>query len=92
MTPKPLQSTYVKSRLRLHASLDRGFTLSFHLGLPTRLRRKEPHLPTRRPRFDPWVRKNSLQEEMATRSSILVWETPCTEEPMGYSPWGSQRD
>ena len=25
---------------------------------------------------------------MATHSSILVWRTPWTEEPEGYSPWG----
>ena len=25
---------------------------------------------------------------MATHSSILAWETPWTEEPGGYSPWG----
>ena len=30
----------------------------------------------------------SLQKEMATHSSILVWEIPWTEEPGGYSPWG----
>ena len=25
---------------------------------------------------------------MATYSSIFAWETPWTEEPAGYSPWG----
>ena len=29
----------------------------------------------------------SLEEEMATHSSIPVWRIPWTEEP-GYSPWG----
>ena len=29
-----------------------------------------------------------LEEEMATYSSILIWETPWTEEPGNYSPWG----
>ena len=24
---------------------------------------------------------------MATHSSILAWENPWTEEPVGYSPW-----
>ena len=24
-------------------------------------------------------------------SSILVWEIPRTEEPVGYSPWGHKR-
>ena len=27
--------------------------------------------------------KDSLEKEMATHSSILVWETPWTEEPGG---------
>ena len=33
-------------------------------------------------------REDSLQEEMATLSSSLAWETPRTEEPDGHSPWG----
>ena len=40
----------------------------------------------------PWIpfmvylrRKCSLEKEMATRSSILAWETPWTEEPGGSS-------
>ena len=28
-----------------------------------------------------------LEEEMGTRSSILAWEIPWTEELAGYSPW-----
>ena len=33
-----------------------------------------------------------LEEEMATRSSILVRKIPWTEEPLGlHSPWGSQK-
>ena len=31
---------------------------------------------------------NTLEKEMATHSSILVWRTPWTEEPGEYSPWG----
>ena len=31
----------------------------------------------------------SLQKEMATHSSILVWRTPWTEEPGGLQPMGS---
>ena len=34
------------------------------------------------------VREDSLEEEMATHSSILAWRIPCTEEPGGLSPWG----
>ena len=37
-----------------------------------------------------WVRslgrKDPLQEEMATRSSILAWRIPWTEEPGGLQP------
>jgi len=36
----------------------------------------------------PWT----LEEEMATLSSILAWEIPWIEAPGGgYSPWGCRR-
>ena len=38
--------------------------------------------------FDPWVRK-SLEEEMATHSSILTGKIPWTEEPGGLQSMGS---
>ena len=41
-----------------------------------------------RPRFDAWVRKIPLEQEMATRSSVVTWRIPWTEEPGGYSPRG----
>ena len=31
--------------------------------------------------------KDPLEKEMASHSSILAWETPCTEELGGLSPW-----
>ena len=31
---------------------------------------------------------HSLEEEMATPSSILVWKTPWTEQPGGLQPIG----
>ena len=37
-------------------------------------------------------REDLLEKAMATRSSILAWETPCTEEPGGLQSTGSQRD
>ena len=44
-------------------------------------------LPTMR---ETWVqslgRKDPLQEDMATHSSILAWRIPWTEELGGYSP------
>ena len=33
----------------------------------------------------------SLEEEMATHSSILLWETPWTEESGGLQSMGSQK-
>ena len=32
-------------------------------------------------------RKDPLEEEMATHSSILAWEIPQTEEPGGLQSW-----
>ena len=34
--------------------------------------------------------KDSVEEEMATYSSILAWRIPWTEEPGGYSPQGQK--
>ena len=36
-------------------------------------------------------RKDPLEEEMATCSSILAWKIPWTEEPGGLPSMGSQR-
>ena len=36
-------------------------------------------------------REDPLEKEMATPSSILVWEIPWTEEPGGLKFMGSQR-
>ena len=56
--------------------------------------------------MDPWLRISSpmqevrvqflgwddtLEEEMATHSSILAWEIPWTEEPGGLQSTGSQK-
>ena len=39
-----------------------------------------------------WVRslgwEDTLEEEMATQSSILAWESPWTEDLAGYNLWG----
>ena len=35
--------------------------------------------------------EDSLEEEMATHSSILAWRIPGTEEPGGLPSMGSQR-
>ena len=36
-------------------------------------------------------REDSLEEGMATHSSILAWKIPWTEEPSGLQSMGSQR-
>ena len=36
-------------------------------------------------------REYPLEEEMATRSSILAWRIPWTEEPGGLQSMGSQK-
>ena len=36
-------------------------------------------------------RKDPLEKEMTTHSSILAWKTPWTEEPDGVQLMGSQR-
>ena len=42
-----------------------------------------------------WVQslgqEDPLEEEMATRSNILAWEIPWTEEPGGLQSMGLQR-
>ena len=35
--------------------------------------------------------EDHLEKEMATHSSILAWEIPCTEEPGGLQSMGLQR-
>ena len=40
--------------------------------------------------FHPWVKKDPLEKEMATHSSILAWRIPWTEEPGGLQSTGSQ--
>ena len=41
-------------------------------------------------RVQPLGQEDPLEKEMATHSSILAWEIPCTEEPGGLQSTGSQ--
>ena len=45
--------------------------------------------------WETWVRslgqENLLEKEMATRTNILDWKIPWTEEPGGPQSMGSQR-
>ena len=64
------------------------------MGFPGGTRGKEPACQCRRQkrhRFDPWVRKIPLEEDMATHSSILAWRIPWTEEPGWLLSIRSQR-
>ena len=36
--------------------------------------------------------EDPLEEGMATRSNILAWRIPWTEEPGGLHPWGHKKD
>ena len=40
-------------------------------------------LQGRRRGFDPWIRKDPLEEEMTTHFSIFAWEIPWREGPGG---------
>ena len=51
---------------------------------------KEPTCQCSTLRFHLWGREDPLEEEMATHSSILAWETPWTEELGGLQSTGSQ--
>ena len=45
-----------------------------------------------RPGFDPWVREDPLEKEMATQSSSLAWRVPWAEDPGGLpSPVAKSR-
>ena len=51
----------------------------YSFGLPRWLSGKESTCQCRRLRFTPSIRKNPLEEEMATHTSIVAWEIPWTE-------------
>ena len=64
-----------------------------HLGFPGGASGKEPTYQCRRcKRMQVWSlgREDSLEEGMATYSSILAWEIPWTEEPGGLQSIGLQ--
>ena len=72
-------------------SLDKSHALP---GLPGWLSSKEYTCNAgdiRRPGFSPQVGEDPLEEEMETRSSTHVWESPWAEEPGALEFMGSQR-
>ena len=48
------------------------------------------HLPMQETWVQSLGREDLLEQEMATHSSILAWETPWTEEPGGLQSMGLQ--
>ena len=52
-------------------------------GLPWWLSGKKFTYQSRRRGFNSWVGKIPLEKEMATHSSILIWEIPYMEDPGG---------
>ena len=48
-------------------------------------------LPMQKMRVQSLVQEDLLEKEMATHSSIFVWEIPRTEEPGRLQPTGLQR-
>ena len=58
------------------------------------VKKKKINLPMQE-RQKTWVQslgqEDPLEQEMVTRSSILAWKIPWTEEPGGIQPMGPQR-
>ena len=49
------------------------------------------NLPAMQDKVQSLGREDPLEKGMATLSSILAWNIPCTEEPGGlYSLWGNK--
>ena len=48
-------------------------------------------LPMQETWVQPLGRGGPLEKEMATKSNILAWKIPWTEDPVGLGPWGFQR-
>ena len=61
------------------------------LGLPWLLSSREPPA-MQEPQVHSLGREETLEEEMATHSSILAWRIPWTEELGGLQFTGLQRD
>ena len=55
------------------------------------LKNQRPTQETRETQVQSLGKKEPLEEEMATHSSILAWEIPWTVEPGGLQSMGSQR-
>ena len=74
--------------LKGNGKLGKAFLRACSLGFPKTIK----NLPTMQ---ETWVRylgwEDALENEMATYTSIFVWETPWTKKPGGLQSMGSQR-
>ena len=61
------------------------------MGFPGGARARLPMQETSETRVRSLGWENPLEDGMATRSSILAWRIPWTEEPGGLQSIGSQR-
>ena len=62
-----------------------------NLGLPKWLSVKESHLPTQETEVRSLGQEDPPEKKMATHSSILAFEIPCTEKPGGLQSMGLQK-
>ena len=61
-------------------------------GLPKWISGKESACQCRRHRFNPWMGKISLDEEMVAYSSVLAWKSPMDRGAWwAPSPWGHKK-
>ena len=61
------------------------------IGLPRWCSGKEPVCQCKRPGFNPWVREDILEKEMAAHSRILAGKSYGQRILAGCSPWGCKR-
>ena len=73
----------------MHASLCAAPNLTTRASLVVQMVKNLPGM------WETWVgslgRKDPLEEDMTTHSSILAWRIPWTEEPGGLQSMGSSR-
>ena len=62
-----------------------------NLGLPKWLSVKESRLPTQETAVRSLGQEDPPEKKMATHSSILAFEIPCTEKPGGLQSMGLQK-
>ena len=87
--PRREEEAWCEKRLCLSQHIS-DFLMKFWASQVTLVGKNLPANAGDRHSFDPWVRKDPLEEGMATHSSILPWRIPLTEEPGRLQYMGSQ--